>query len=158
MMLIALMLLVAFVNGRAVLWNAMDYHGLNVRSWENGLEEAQRREMPLMVIFLESTKIDGAIRKVYEFVEDKAWFKRTSKFIIVTADDTDDIFTETLGPYDKVEQPYPKICFYHYNGAQFHVDGENKNYVYEDSFELTDVMEDVLDKFESGFVPEKKEL
>ena len=155
---IVLLLFIALVNGRAVLWKAMDYHGLNVRSWEDGIEEAQRREMPLMVFFLESTKVDGAIRKIHEFTEDKAWMKRTSKFIVVTADDTDDIFTQTLGDYESVEQPYPKICFYHYNGNQFHVSNEHKNYVYEDSFDLTDVMEDVLDRFEDGYVPEKEEL
>lgn len=158
MRLILFLTLVAFINARAVLWNAMDYHGLNVRSWEKGLEEAQRREMPIMVMFLESTKIDGGIRRIYEYVEDKAWFKRTSKFIVVTADETDDIFTQTLGEYSSVPQPYPKVTFYHYNGVQFHVDDENKDYVYADSFDLMDVMESVLDKFESGYVPEKKEL
>ena len=157
-MFILLIFILTQVNSRAVLWNAMDYKGLNVRSWENGLIEAARREIPIMVIFLESTRVDGGIRKVYGFIEDKAWFEKTKKFVVVTADDTDDIFTQTLGEYEKVPQPYPKITFFHYNGIQFDIPSMKKDFVYEDSFELNDVMDDILDKFEDGYVPEKKEL
>ncbi|EDR27292.1 hypothetical protein EDI_339360 [Entamoeba dispar SAW760] len=152
-------LLLAFAFARSSMWSSMDYKGLNVRDWENGLLEAKRREMPIMVIYLQSNVIDDAIRKVLDFNQDESYMKRTSKFVVVVADDSDPIFTETFGESEEVKtKGFPKVVFYHYNGMKFNFKNESPNYQYDDSFDLTDAMEDVLDIFEEGIIPQKKEL
>ncbi|ELP93337.1 hypothetical protein EIN_057220 [Entamoeba invadens IP1] len=154
-MLLFLSLLVLALS-RSGIWGGLDYQGLRVRDWENGLEEARRREMPLMVIFLKSTTIDGAIRHVLSFNQDDSYMKRTKQFVVVVADDTDNVWKEYFGPSEEVQKDYPKILFFHYNGAKYDVSGERPTFNYEDSFELTDKMEEVLDMFEDGVIPEKK--
>ncbi|KAL7714277.1 Thioredoxin domain-containing protein [Entamoeba marina] len=144
------------VFARSSVWGSVDYKGLNVRDWETGLQEAQRREMPLLVIFLQSNVINDAFHKLMSFTQDKSFMQRTKSFIVVVADDTDDVYNLVFNE-DNNSGEYPKVAFFDYNVNKISFSEESADFHYDDSFDVLDAMELVLDVFESA-PPQQKEL
>ena len=151
-----LLVLFATVFGRSSIWGSLDYRGLDVRDWESGLEEAARREMPLMVFFMQENVIDDSAHKLLDFNNDPGYFKRTSKFVVVVADDSDEVCKDLFAEYGLQKEHYPKLAFYHWNGNRYELKDEPKDFWYEDSFDITDAMENVLDLVDAGVVPAAK--
>ena len=77
--------LLCVVNTYALsgIWSGLDYRGLRVRNWNDGLAEAGRREMPMMVIFMKSNVIDQGTHKLLGFSSDSDYLKRSERFVVV---------------------------------------------------------------------------
>ncbi|ELP88261.1 hypothetical protein EIN_226240 [Entamoeba invadens IP1] len=122
-------------------WNS--YMGeMRWHSFEGGLEEAKRRELPILAFFTADECEQCPV--FFQFFNVNPRFRKLSKNFVLAALDSTDVYF-TAEPFDK-ENYAPKFAFFDYNGKLLPFDSyesEEHKYFFGNLELLMNAMEDV---------------